>query len=69
MIDPFIIERIEEERRKRLKDNRIPLYIHPPDSDGGKERPKRPEDTNKKGYIEIDIAGTDKDDDPNVIKM
>jgi len=69
MLDAYIIDFIKEEEKKRQGDGaRIPLYIYPPGFDEYRDDSHKPDDTNKKRYIEIDIAGDDKDDS-NIIKM
>jgi len=68
MLDPYIIDFLKERERREQEDTRIPLHIHPPEIDDRERGEQKPGDTNKKGYIEIDISGEDKDD-PNIIKM
>jgi hypothetical protein len=68
MLDAYIIDFLKEEERRRQEDARVPLYIHPPGFDGYRDNPRKPPDTNEKGYIEIDIVG-EHEDDPNIIRV
>ena len=68
MLDAYIIDFLKEEERRKREEARVPLYIYPPGFDGYRDNPSGPTDTNKKGYIEIDIAG-DPEGDPVIIKV
>lgn len=69
MLDAYIIDFFKEEKGERQGDGaRIPLYIHPPGFDEHRDSPSKPDNTNRKRYIEIDISG-DNEDNPNIIKM
>ena len=61
MIDPFIIEYIKKKEKERKRERSgIPLYIEPLEQDGYREDGAT-KDSDKKGYIEIDIFGEDED--------
>lgn len=34
MIEPYAIEKLEEQRRQREEERRVPLYIQPPEPPG-----------------------------------
>ena len=70
MLDSYIIDFLKEEERRRQEEATVPLYIHPPGFDGHRDSPRKPNDTNKKGYVEIDYeVDLDVNKDGLVIKM
>ena len=70
MLDSYIIDFLKEEERKKQEEARIPLYIHPPGFEGYGDSPHEPNDTNKKGYVEVDYeVDLDVNKDALVIRM
>lgn len=71
MLDAYIIDWIKQEEEKKRRDKseglQIPLPLYPPDFDGYKEESDKKE-TPRRGYIEIDIAGDEKDD-ANIMEL
>ena len=70
MLDAYIIDFLKEEERRKQEEVRIPLHIYPPGFDGHRDNPHKPNDTNKKGYVEADYeVDLDVNQDGLVIKM
>ena len=53
-MQPWIAERIEQQRRRQVEDARIPLYIEPPSLPGADEGLSYEPPREERGYCEID---------------